>query len=318
MKKYFENDDILAILWKWKKELGLVFIVTLLLSTLFSSSLFIKPKYKSFARVYPSNLSSYSEESYSEQMLQLLESDVIRDQLVKEFDLQKHYNISDDDQHKVDKLYKEYNDNVTFNKTKFESVEIEVRDVSPDMAYEMLNRLIEIYNEQVKIIQDTQLKEAVATLKKVLQTKEAEMDTLETQINFLREKYGLLDYKSQVKNISKEYYKLLASPNSSADRLNKVKKELDQLKTKGSEFERLVAILQGVRSEYTRIKVEYDAQYKELLRDKKYANVIVNGYKSDKKVYPIRWLIVTISLASTMLAALGVVSFIERINKISE
>ena len=318
MKKYFENDDILAILWKWKKELGLVFIITLLLSALFSSPLFIKPKYKSFARVYPSNLSSYSEESYSEQMLQLLESDVIRDQLVKEFDLQKHYEIEEDDAHKVDKLYKEYNENVTFNKTKFESVEIEVRDISPDMAYQMLNRLITIYNEQVKIIQDTQLKEAVSTLKGVLETKEAEMDTLESKINYLREKYGLLDYTSQVKNISKEYYKLLASSSAGSDRINKVKKELDQLKSKGSEFERLVAILKGVRTEYTKIKIEYDAHYKELLRDKKYANVIVNGYKSDKKVYPIRWLIVTISLASTMLAAIGVVSFIERINKISE
>ena len=318
MKKYFENDDILSIIYRWRKELGIVFIITLILSVFFSSSLVIKPKYRSFARVYPSNLNSYSEESYSEQMLQLLESDVIRNKLVEEFNLQEHYEIADDDPHKVDRLYKEYNDNVTFTKTKYESVEIEVRDISPEMAYEMLNRLISLYNEQVKIIQDSQLKEAVKTLEKVLKTKEAEMDTLEAQINFLRDKYSLLDYKSQVKNISKEYYKLLARPNGSAERLNKVKKELDQLKSKGSEFERLTDILQGVRTEYTKIKIEYDSQFKELLRDKKYANVIVNGYKSDKKVYPIRCLIVTISLASAMLAAIGVISFMDRVNKITE
>ena len=315
MKKYFENDDILSLLYRWRKELGTVFIITLVLSVFFSSSVIIKPKYRSFARVYPSNLSSYSEESYSEQMLQLLESDVIRNKLVEEFNLPEHYGISDDDPHQVDLLYREYNENVTFTKTKYESVEIEVRDISPQMAYDMLNRLISLYNEQVKIIQDAQLKEAVKTLKSVLQTKEEEMDTLESQINFLREKYSLLDYKSQVKNISKEYYKLLARANGSPERLAKVKKELDQLKSKGSEFERLVDVLQGVRTEYTKIKIDYDEQYKELLRDKKYANVIVNGYKSDKKVYPIRWLIITISLASSMFAAIGVISFMDRINK---
>lgn len=318
MKKYFENDELLSVAWRWKKQLLIIFVATLLLSTLISSSLFISPKYKSFARVYPSNLNSYSEESYSEQMLQLLESDVIRDKLVKEFKLKEHYEIKEDDQHKIDKLYKLYNENVTFNKTKFESVEISVVDVSPDTAFKMLNRLISIYNEQVKIIQDTQLKEAVSTLASVLKTKEIEMDTLEVKINKLRKDYNILDYQSQVKNISKEYYKLLARPGATADKIQRVKKEYDNLIQKGGEYERLDAILRGVRAEYTNIKISYDSQFKELSREKQYANVIVKGYRSDKKVYPVRWLIVTISLVSTMLMAFGLISFIDRINRIND
>lgn len=318
MKKYFENDELLSIAWRWKKQLILVFLVTFTLSVIISSSWVIAPKYKSFARVYPSNLKSYSEESYSEQMLQLLESDVIRDKLVKEFNLENHYEIEPDDEHRIDQLYKTYNENVTFNKTKFESVEISVRDISPDTAHKMLNRLIEVYNEQVKIIQDTQLKEAVHTLEGVLKNKEQAMDTLEAQINYLRKKYNLLDYKSQVKNISKEYYRLLARPGATTERINKVKKVLDNLTTKGSEFERLVALLEGVRAEYTKIKIEYDSQFKELAREKQYANVIVKGYRSDKKVYPIRWLIISISVASSMLMAFGLISFIDRINRLSK
>ena len=315
MKKYFENDDILAIAWRWKKQFGIIFICSLLLSIIVSSPFIIKPRYKSFARVYPSNLTSYSEESYSEQMLQLLESDVLRDILVTEFNLQQHYKIEDDDSHKIDNLYKKYNESVTFTKTKFESVEISVVDESADTAYIMLNRLIEVYNQQVKIIQDTQLKEAVSTLEIVLKTKEVEMDSLEKKINFIRDNYGILDYQSQVKSISKEYYKLLGRENSSKEKINKFKKELDLLKVNGSEFERLVSLLKSERAVFSQTKVSYDSQHKELLRNKQYANVIVKGHKSDKKVYPIRSLIVIVSVMSTMLVAFGLISFIDRIDR---
>jgi len=318
MKKYFENDDLLSIAWRWKKPLLIVFIASAVISLIISSPAIIAPKYKSFAIVYPSNLSTYSEESYSEQMLQLLESDVIRTNLVEEFSLQNHYNIDADDPHRVDKLYKMYSENVTFNKTKFESVEIKVVDISPDTAFHMLNRLIDIYNAQVKLIQDDQTKEAIKTLEIMVNIKEQEMDTLEKKIDFLREEYGLLDYKSQVKNITKAYYKMLSSPNSGADKMKKVKKELEQLKLKGSEFERLVSLLKNVRVEYTGYKNQYEQQFKELQRKKKYTNVVVNGYRSDKKVYPIRWLIVSLSVISSMLLAFGLISFMDRINSLDK
>jgi uncharacterized protein involved in exopolysaccharide biosynthesis len=316
MKKYFENDDLLSIAWRWKKALIIVFIASSAVSLIVSSPAVIAPKYKSFARVYPSNLSSYSEESYSEQMLQLLESDVIRTKLVEEFKLQNHYEINEDDPHKVDKLYQIYSENVTFNKTKFESVEIKVIDISPDTAYNMLNRLIAIYNEQVKLIQDNQTREAINTLNKMVEIKEQELDTLDKQMNILRVKFGILDYKSQVKNITKAYYKLLASPNGGGSKIKKVEKELTLLKLKGSEFQRLSALLLTVRGEYANYKNQYEEQYKELQREKKYTNIVVNGYRSDKKVYPIRWLIISLSVISSMLLSFGLISFMDRVNRI--
>lgn len=316
MKKYFENDDLLSIAWRWKKSLLIVFIASAIVSSIVA--MVIPPKYKSFARIYPSNLSSYSEESYSEQMLQLLESDAIRNKLVKEFNLQEHYDIDADDPHRVDRLYTLYSENVTFNKTKFESVEIKVVDISPDTAFNMLKRLIEIYNEQVKLVQDNQTKEAINTLKKMVEIKEHEMDTLDKKMNELRTNYGILDYKSQVKNITKAYYKLLASPGGGGEKIKKVEKELAQLKLKGSEFQRLSAILYTVRGEYVNYKNQYEQQFKELQREKKYTNVVVNGYRSDKKVYPIRWLIVSLSVISSMLLAFGLISFMDRINSIEK
>ena len=317
MKKYFENDDLLAIVWRWKKPLLLVFTASFLLSAIVSSPLVIAPKYQSFARIYPSNPSAYTEESYSEQMLQLLESDIIRTKLVEEFDLQKHYDVDETDPHKVDRLYEVYSENVTFTKTKFESVEIKVIDVSPDTAFKMLNRLIAIFNEQVKLVQDNQTREAISTLQNVVSSKALEMDTLERKMTLLREEYGLLDYKSQVKNITKAYYKLLSTPGGGGNNLKKIEQELSQLKIKGSEFERLNSLLQNVRAQYVNFKNEYELQFKELQRDKEYTNVVVNGYKSDKKVYPVRWLIVSLSVMSSMLVAFGLISFLDRIDRLN-
>ena len=100
--------------------------------------------------------------------------------------------------------------------------------------------------------------------------------------------------------------------------MKNVKRELNQLKSKGAEYERLVAILHNVRGQYAKYKNQYEEQYKELQRDKKYTNIIVNGYRSDKKVYPIRWLIVSLSVISAMLLSFGIISFMDRINRIEE
>lgn len=315
MKQYFENDEILGVLWRWKKPLFIIFIVSLLGSALFSSPVFIKPKFKSFARVYPTNLKTYSEESPSEQMIQMLESDGIRDQVCKDFQLDTLYDIEKDDPHYRDLLYKEYSDHVKFTKTKFESVEIEVLSTNPGVAYDMVKSIIDLYNVEVKRLQDEKLVEAANTVKEMLDKKKSEMDDLEAKLNVLRREFGILDYGSQVKNLSKEYYKLLARGNVDPNRLKKVKEELDNLKAKGVEYENLSGRLWSARDSYNNFKLQYEGHVKELNRKKEYAVNIVNPYKADKKTYPVRWLIVVVSVAISMAAAIGVISFIDRFDR---
>ncbi len=315
MKKYFENDEILAVLWRWKTPLAVVFALSLAGSAIFSSPMFIKPKFKSFARVYPTNLKKYSEESPTEQMIQMLESDAIRDTLCSRFKLDTLYDIDVDEPYYKDLLYKEYSDHVQFKKTKFESVEIEVLSTSPQVAFDMVKSIINLYNTQVKSLQDEKLVEAVGTVKKMLEQKKVEMNLLESKLNVLRREFGILDYGSQVKNLSKEYYKLLARSNVDPNKIAKVKVELDNLKLKGVEYENLSGRLWSVRNSYNNFKLKYEEHVKELNRKKEYAMKIVNPYKADKKTYPVRWLIVLVSVAIAMSGALGVISFLDRFER---
>jgi capsule polysaccharide export protein KpsE/RkpR len=208
-----------------------------------------------------------------------------------------------------------FSDNFSFNKTKYESVEIEVLDYKPDTAYLLVNRLVELYNEQVKKLQDAQVAEGVKTLRLQLSEKGKQIDSLEQKINDLRVNFGILDYESQAENITKEIYKMLGRRSYDPDKLNELKKERDQLEQKGGEFERLRQTLFNLRQEYSSIRLNYEQQYKELLRNKSYSNIVVNAYKSDKKVYPVRWLICVIFVGSIMLMAMGVISFMDRVNR---
>ena len=83
MNNFFDNQRILEVIWKRKFHFIIVGLVAIALSAVFSGSTFIKPKYKSTARIYPTNLWELSEESKTEQMLEVINS---RDIKLKMFD----------------------------------------------------------------------------------------------------------------------------------------------------------------------------------------------------------------------------------------
>ena len=91
MENYFSNIHMMNIFFKWKWHLLAIAVIAALLAAIFSGAVFIKPRYKSYALIYPSNIAPYSDESESEQMLQWMLSEDIRDSVMKKFDLPKHY-----------------------------------------------------------------------------------------------------------------------------------------------------------------------------------------------------------------------------------
>src|SRR3989304_3194634 len=91
--KQMKNFDLLNIILKWKITLTVVIVLAIVLSAVFSSPFFIKPKYKSTAVIYPSNLMPYSQESPTEQMLQLFQSDSVFNHVAEYFRLIRHYGL---------------------------------------------------------------------------------------------------------------------------------------------------------------------------------------------------------------------------------
>ena len=115
-----KNFDLMQIILKWKLTLAIVLGVSIILSAVFSSAYFIKPKYKSVAIIYPSNLMPYSQESPTEQMLQLFQSDSIFDHVVAHFNLISHYKLDSLSPTIYNELLFLYNENVSIKKTEEE------------------------------------------------------------------------------------------------------------------------------------------------------------------------------------------------------
>ena len=115
---FFNSIDLLRLLNRWKKHLLIAGAISLIGSIIFSSPIFIKPKFKSFALVYPSNLIAYSTESSTEQMLQLTQSYDIRNRIINTFHLFEHYGIDTvKNLTHQSEVYKKYDENIIIKKT---------------------------------------------------------------------------------------------------------------------------------------------------------------------------------------------------------
>ena len=149
MDNYFNNTSLFKVILKWKWHIIAVTIIAAVLGAVFSGPTFITPKYKSEAILYPSNVSAYSDETFTEQMLQIMESQDIMDSVVENFDLMKHYEIGKDYKYWKTALIGEYRDNVSISKTPYDAVKIKVLDKDPQIACDMVNDIIRLYDQKV-------------------------------------------------------------------------------------------------------------------------------------------------------------------------
>ncbi len=299
---FFNSVELINLLAKWKKQLFLVAGASLVLSVIFSSPFFIKPKFKSVAVLYPSNLMAYSTESATEQMLQLTQSSDIRNRVINAFKLIEHYEI-DSTRNKTFKtdVYKMYDENVNIKKTEYESMEVTVFDTDPIVASEMVDSIIHFFNVKARELQSDKSREVMIISKNQLDAKKIEMDSLEAALHELQLKYGILDLKTQSKEATRSYLKSLSKPGSKEYTESKLM--LDNLREKGSEVNAITEHLWRTRGSYNDLKSVYENAVRDVFKHLTYANVVTDPAPSDKKASPVRWLIVLISISSSVLMA---------------
>lgn len=312
MENYFDNSSMVKLLLKRKKQIVIIVAFAAIVSSLVS--LLLKTKYKSEAVVYPANLSPYSAETETEQLLQLFNSKDVTDSVIKNCNLLFHYGIDTTSPQYYSDLMNTYRDNVSFSKTEYESVVVEVLDVNPEMAAEMVGMIITMVNNKAKNLQQEKAWEVVRVKKKQLDAKKHEIDSMENELKILRTKYGLLSYDVQVEEVVKRYLKERVKPgyNSSTASSQEMLSLLGSLKEKGGEFVSLTENLIKERTFYNQIKVEYETAFKDANKELTYTNVVTYPKPADTKAYPIRWLIVLLSVLSTFMFTVVGILLIEK------
>ena len=324
----YSSIELIRFVIKWKWVLGIMFVLSAIAAIIFSSPYFITPLYKSTVIMYPSAPSSASrtlvsensanndlleigEEEQTEQMLQLLHSNLIRDRVIAKYDLLTHYEIKPDSRYFLTRLNKEYQSNFKFSRTEYMAVQITVWDKDPQLAADMANEIAELIDSTKNYIQHERATKGFDIVKREYESLQNEIRVKEDSLTKLRE-FGIHDYETQAEMINQQLAKELADGNTSA--IQRLEKRLSVLAKYGSSYVSLrdalefdIEQLSVLRSKFNEARIDAE----EFLPQK----FIVNkAFKAEKKSYPARWLIIVLSCISVTFLTFLLLLFIKKIS----
>lgn len=310
----FDSTNLLIFLLKWKMPLIILCVVAAVVSS--AVALIIQEKYKSVVVMFPAatnslskaliaennagkyDVMSFGEEEQAEQMLQVLNSDEIRNRICKKYDLLKHYDIDPNEPYAKTMLYEEYDGNISFQRTKFQSVEIKVMDHSPDTAAKIANDIASLVDTVMNRMQKQRALKAFKIVEAEYNELVSFMNEMNDSLTVLR-KLGVNDYESQVEMYTQEYSKALASGNQRG--IKAIEEKMEVLSEYGSAYVQLSASIEFQSERLATMRMKYKEAKVDATAEIPYKFVVNSAFAAEKKSYPIRWLIVVVSTFSAFL-----------------
>jgi len=310
MENFFNNTNLLRIVEKWKWHLVILAVVSALVSLLISSPLFMKPRFKSVAYIYPSNVMPYSDESETEQMLQWINSREVRDSVIRKFDLAAHYGISPDEKYFASTLEYMFNKNVKIAKTQYESVEVSVTDVDPKIAKEIVEAILYYTDTKIRSTHGVKYKEVAVAMEKILKTKSAEIDSVKALYREIATNYGVYDVLGQSQEITRgELRTVQGGGNINTQEVQRLKKGMME---KSGDLLYLANRIEDMANEYSEIMLKYDVARFDIDKNFTFVNVVTPPEIADKKSYPKRLFVMFYFVAGTLIFSLLAIAFVER------
>lgn len=300
MNKYFNNFSLFKVILKWKWHIIAVTFLAAVAGAIFSGPKFITPRYKSEAVVYPNGLSEFSDETYTEQMLQVMESQEIVDSIINKFNLMEHYGIDKNYKYAKTALLGEYHDRISISKTPYDAVKIKVLDKDPQIACDITNEIIRLYDVVFSRIHKSKKWENVATFERQLKQKSEFIDSLKRELAEVTDNGNMLNYIYLSEGNSMAYFS----------------KGND--KQSGSNVANVIALIELITSQtndYTEVKHFYEEELRQAQGDITYSNVVTRPFVADKKSYPVRWIVVALCGMGAFLLSILVVLAIDNVKK---
>jgi uncharacterized protein involved in exopolysaccharide biosynthesis len=301
MDNNFNNLSLVQLVLKWKWHIIIITVVAALCGAIFSSSMFITPLYKSVAVAYPANISPYSDESETEQMLEIINSTSIMDSIVAKYDLWTDYKINKADQFAKTYMINEYRSKVKIGKTPNEAVSITVMDKDPFVACDIAKDILNFYDQKVHNLHTQKVGEVVAMYERQLNEKQRNIDSLKDRLTTISTEFGVTDYSSQAREVTRGYL----SGSAKATELK------NNLETYGAEAVDLRTKIEAEANTYVSTKVDYEQNLRFYYSDLTYSNIVTEPFPADKKAFPVRWVVVALSALGAMLLSIVVIFIIE-------
>ena len=309
-------NDVMALFMRWKRQLVIVGISAIVLSA--ALSYLITPKYKASVIFYPTTNNSISnalltdlnqrqkdplefgEEEEAEKALQILQSSRLTERLVKNFNLMKHYKIDENSSLKNTKLQNKIESNISYSRTRYLSIKIDVLDEDPNTAADIANGVANLYDTIKNEIQQEVAVPALAIMKRALDSKQQEVNDIKGKMQKIGED-GVTNYEEQSRALAEEIYK--ARSRGDISKVNDLMQEQKNLVQFGGEFTSLTETLVLELEKLSDLQQKYEKaeiDVKERLNNK--FTVSAAG-AAEQRAYPVRKLIVLVALISAFAAA---------------
>ena len=194
MDNNFNNLSLVQLILKWKWHIIIITVAAAICGAVFSSSAFITPLYKSEAVAYPANINPYSDESETEQMLQIINSQSIMDSIVEKYDLWSDYGIDKNDKFAKTYMVNEYQGKIKISKTPYEAVSIAVSDKDPFVACNIAKDILNFYDKKVHELHNQKVGEVVAMYERQLRLKQHDIDSLKQRVVEIGTQHGITEF----------------------------------------------------------------------------------------------------------------------------
>jgi capsular polysaccharide biosynthesis protein len=165
---------------------------------------FIPKQYTSSAVIFPTESNSLDDairnpqfgyDVEADRLIQLLESRMIRDSIVKKFNLVQYYDLDKSENDWDYKLMKKFQRDISFKKTEFMSVIISARSRDPQMSAKIVNEIISLIGKIRETLLKSNVYLALSSLQKESNSLKSDLDSLS----------GVVDGMTRNRNDIKQY-----------------------------------------------------------------------------------------------------------------
>ena len=318
-----ERQNLLIYIWKKRKILVMVsgiagvvgLIVSLLMTPIFRSTAIVFPAATSTVsfseqRNAKAAAMDFGEEEQAEQLVQILSSSRIRDKIIQEFDLMKHYNIDENDANKYYKLVKTYNENFLYVRTRYGSIQIDVLDRDAKLAADMANKIVDLIDTVKNNMVAERTWPAYEINKRTKEQLEKEREELVHRLDTLSA-MGVMSLDGRT-----ELFQALVNAGG-ADKAD-IKKIIDVNIKYGSTFDALDFSLKEKITQLELFKVSYEQAESDAYAIFNHKFVVERAVVADKKDKPKRLIIVLLATIGAFVFTLFTLLISDRLNELKK
>lgn len=322
-----ESTNLFILLYSWRKPILVVSIAAAVVSA--AVSLILKERFKSTVVLYAEqqhsfgaqlledvqkeDLLTFGEEEDAERLLQIINSDQVRNKIIDKYQLWDVYEVKRDQRGANTLISKEYQNNVSAQLTKFGSVEVAVLDQKPERARDMANDIALFSDSVANRMRSERAMTAFKYAETSLQSVLNEVKTMEDSMRVLQE-MGVYSYIDQIAALTEMYGTAIAAGHP--DRAQQLKSQMDFLSKYGTTYVNLETNLKEAYTKLNVLRKRYDLMKIDVESNISVMRVVDYASAADKKSFPIRWLIVAMSTISAFVFTFIVLLIVDNFNRL--